>query len=76
MGMCYCSDCRQTAGFRQVFQSFDQTFSKVCEVEGAEPSSPSAEGEISLGISLLQAFLFVPLVSKRKATKEFVQLKK
>jgi hypothetical protein len=29
-------------------KSFDQTFSKVCAVEGAQPSSLSAESEIFL----------------------------
>ena len=37
----------KTNKFRQFDESFDQTFSKVCEVEGAEPSSPVATDEIS-----------------------------
>jgi len=44
-------------GFRQLDKSFDQTFSKVCEVEGAEPSSLSAESETPL----IGAFLFAKL---------------
>ena len=38
--------------------------------EGAEPSSPSADGEITLGVSLLVTFLFAPAVSKRKVAKD------
>jgi len=44
-------------GYRQLDKSFDQTFSKVCEVEGAQPSSLSAESETSL----IGAFLFAKL---------------
>jgi len=56
-------------GVRQLDESFDQTFSKVCEVEGAEPSSPSAEGEtLSFRrFSFCQAFSFAPFSSKEKA---------
>jgi len=45
-------------------------------VEGEEPSLSSAEGKKILGVSLLETFLFAPLVSKRKVAKEFLQLSK
>jgi len=47
-------------------KSFDQTFSKVCEVEGAQPSSLSAESETSPGVSFLITFFFAPVWSKKK----------
>jgi len=48
-------------------KSFDRAFSKARGVEGAKPSSPSAEGEIPFGVSLLLAFLFAPPACKEKS---------
>jgi hypothetical protein len=53
-------------------KSFGQAFSKACAVEGAEPSSSSAEGEISYTAFLFASFFFAPTVAKEKATKAFV----
>ena len=47
-------------------KSFDQTFSKVCEVKGAQPLSPSAEGEMPFSAFLFVNFFFAPVVSKKK----------
>ena len=78
----------QSRGFRQIDESFDQTFSKVCGVKGEKPLSPSAEGEIpSFGVSFGQtlrsrfaaeqreafASFFAPTRSKKKRTNVFVQ---
>jgi len=76
----------KTNGFRRFGESFDQTFSKVCEVEGAEPSSKyakhtgsclqllsPAEVERILGVFFLITFSFAPLVSKEKVANKFVQ---
>jgi len=47
-------------------------FQKLAQVEGAKPSSPSAEGEILLRrFSFCQAFSFAPIWSKEKAGKRF-----
>jgi len=48
-------------------KSFGQAFSKACAVEGAKPSSPSADGEISHGVSFLIAFFFAPSICKEKS---------
>ncbi|MBE6595624.1 MAG: hypothetical protein E7644_07480 [Ruminococcaceae bacterium] len=45
--------------------SFRPPFSKGGAVEGAEPSSPSAEGEM-LSAFLFDNFFFAPRVSKKK----------
>ena len=42
-------------------------------MEGAEPSSPSAEGEIPRSAFLFASFFFAPTVAKEKAAKVFVQ---
>ena len=52
-------------------KSFDQTFSKVCAVEGAEPSSRSAEREIPSSAFLFANFFFAPEVSKKKWLTSF-----
>ena len=62
----------QSNGFRQFDESFDQTFSKVCAVEGAEPSSPSADGEISLSASLFDNFFSAPSSCREKVAMAFV----
>ena len=61
----------QSIGLRQFDESFDQTFSKVCGVEGAKPSSPPAGGEITfLGVSFCELFLCAYML-KEKADKRF-----
>ena len=47
-------------------EGFDQTFSKVCAVEAAEASSPSAEGEIPSSAFLFVNFFFAPFSCKEK----------
>ena len=61
----------KTKELRQFDESFGQAFSKACAVEGAEPSSPSAEGEIFLYGVFFASFLLRPRCQK-KAAKEFV----
>jgi len=52
-------------------ESFRPPFSKGGAVEGAEPSSPSAEGEILLSaFFFLRAFSFAPIWSKEKAAMD------
>ena len=63
----------KTNAFRHFAKSFGRAFSKAREVEGAKPSSTSAEVEINLGVSFLKAFFFAPICSKKKAAKAFVQ---
>ncbi len=46
-------------------------FQKVAPVEGAKPSSPSADGEIPLSAFLFANFFFAPLVAKEKVGKHF-----
>ena len=53
-------------------ESFDQTFPKVCAVEAAEASSPSAEGEISLSALLFCELFSCACIAKRKAANSFV----
>ena len=53
-------------------KSFDQTFSKVCAVEAAEASSPSAEGEIPLSALLFCELFSCAYIAKRKAANNFV----
>ncbi|MBO5294360.1 MAG: hypothetical protein J6B71_03850 [Clostridia bacterium] len=53
------------------WESFGQAFSKACEVEGAEPSSLSAESEIPLTAFSFASFSLAPPSCKRKAAKEF-----
>ena len=53
-------------------KSFCPLFSKSGAVEGAEPSSRSAEREIILGVSFLITFFFAPLASKKKVANKFV----
>ena len=60
----------------KILKSFGQAFLKACAVEGAEPSSPSAEGEISYTAFLFASFFFAPTVAKEKAAKEFQQFNK
>ena len=62
----------ETTGFRQSDESFGQAFSKACAVKGAEPFSPSAEGEISFTAFLFANFFFAPAVSKKKWRMGFV----
>ena len=53
-------------------ESFGQAFLKACEVEGAKPSSRSAEREIpQTALFFLLAFSFAPIWSKEKAAKGF-----
>ena len=59
----------KTNVFRQFAESFDQAFSKACAVKGAEPLSPSAEGEILVIAFLFVNFFFAPTVSKKKWLK-------
>ncbi|MBQ7354578.1 MAG: hypothetical protein IJW62_03570 [Clostridia bacterium] len=55
-------------------KSFRPPFSKGGAVEGAQPSSPSAEGETLLRrFSFCQAFSFAPSWSKEKADERFPQ---
>jgi hypothetical protein len=76
----------KTTGFRQSDESFRPPFSKGGAVEGAQPSSRSAEREILLRRFFLRTqtreaicgelaslFSFAPLSCKEKATMEFVQ---
>jgi len=53
-------------------KSFDQTFSKVCAVEAAEASSPSAEGEIPLSALLFCELFSCAYIAKRKAANNFL----
>jgi hypothetical protein len=53
-------------------KSFGQAFSKACEVEGAKPSSSSAEDEIPLTAFSFASFSLAPPSCKRKAAKAFV----
>jgi hypothetical protein len=53
-------------------KSFGRAFSKARAVEGAEPSSPSAEGEISYTAFSFASFSLAPTSCKRKATKAVV----
>ena len=53
-------------------KSFGQAFSKACAVEGAEPSSPSAEGEIPYTAFSFGNFSFAPMVSKEKVAMSFM----
>ena len=63
----------KTNEFRQSAESFGRAFSKARAVEGAEPSSRSAEREISISaLSFCKLFLCAHMV-KEKATKGFVQ---
>ena len=57
---------------RQVCEkSFDQAFSKACAVEGAKPSSPSADGETLLTAFSFANFSFAPTASKEKWVMTF-----
>ena len=51
----------------KMMKSFGQAFSKACAVEGEQPSSPSADGEMSHGVSFLIAFFFAPPFCKEKS---------
>ena len=65
--------------FRQLDESFDQTFSKVCGVEGEKPSSRSAEREIfhQTALFFLPSFFFCASLVKRKSgINEFAQINK
>ncbi|MBQ8416771.1 MAG: hypothetical protein IJX13_07770 [Clostridia bacterium] len=53
-------------------KSFRPPFSKGGAVEGAEPSSPVATGEIPLTAFLFVSFFFAPLFCKEKAAKKFI----
>ncbi|MBO5294151.1 MAG: hypothetical protein J6B71_02760, partial [Clostridia bacterium] len=53
------------------WESFGQAFSKACAVEGAQPSSLSAESEISLTAFSFASFSLAPPSCKRKAAKKF-----
>ena len=51
-------------------------FQKFAQVEAAEASSPSAEGETPLnGVSFLITFFFAPLASKKKVAMDFALAK-
>ena len=56
----------------KIDKSFGQAFSKACAVKGAEPLSPSAEGEIFLLAFLFDNFFFAPPACKEKVAKKFV----
>ena len=69
----------------KIDKSFGQAFSKACAVKGAEPLSPSAEGEILLLAflfanairvaicgELASLFSFAPPACKEKVAKKFV----
>jgi len=62
----------QSNSSRQFAESFDKTFSKVFAVEGAEPSSPSAEGEILTRRLFLQAFSLRLFQAEKKRIFKFV----
>ena len=66
MQKCIWQTVDKTNASREFDKSFDQTFSKVCAVEGAQPSSRSAEREIPFLRSLLQAFLLRLLPAREK----------
>ena len=53
-------------------ENFDQTFLKVCAVEAAEASSPSAEGEIPLSAILFCELFSCAYIAKRKAANNFL----
>ena len=55
--------------------NFDQTFLKVCAVEAAEASSPSADGEIFYTAFLFVNFFFAPPVCKEKVAMGFEHVK-
>ena len=61
---------------RQFGESFRPPFSKGGAVEGAEPSSPLARGEIPLTAFSFASFSLAPPSCKRKATKKFLQFQK
>ncbi|MBQ8432665.1 MAG: hypothetical protein IJX28_07250 [Clostridia bacterium] len=50
----------------KITKSFGQAFLKACAVEGAEPSSTPAGGEILFSAFLFDNFFFAPLASKKK----------
>jgi hypothetical protein len=52
---------------REASESFGQAFSKACAVKGAEPLSPSAEGEITRGVSFLLSFFLCASCAKEKS---------
>ena len=47
-------------------------FQKLAQVEGAKPSSPSAEGETPHTAFSFVSFSLAPFSAKRKAAKEFL----
>jgi hypothetical protein len=51
-------------------KSFRPPFLKAAHIQGAEPWSPSAEGETPLRRFFLPSFLFAPTVSKKKRTQD------
>ena len=61
----------QSNGFRQFDESFDQTFSKVCEVKGEKPLSPPAGGEIPIRRFLFAKLFLCAYTLKEKADKRF-----
>jgi len=63
---------RTMSRLSSVEKSFDQTFSKVCAVEGAQPSSLSAESETPLISAFLFAKLFLlrPFRQKKKRNRK------
>ena len=61
----------QSNGFRQFDESFDQTFLKVCAVEGAESSSPPAGGEIPIRRFLFAKLFLCAYTLKEKADERF-----
>ncbi len=66
----------KTNRFRQYGESFRPPFSKGGAVKGAEPLSPSAEGEIPLVALFFCKLFFCAYMVKRKATNKFVRLDK
>ena len=62
-----------TSDFRQLGKSFGQAFSKACGVKGAEPLSPSADGEIPYTAFLFDNFFCAHSSRKEKVAKKFIQ---
>ena len=62
----------ELTGTAESLKSFDQAFSKACEVKGAEPLSRSAERETLLSAFLFVNFFFAPFSRKEKVANDFV----
>ena len=68
----------KTTDFRQLGESFDQTFSKVCATENCKNSLREfyfvSCNYTVITSELAKPISFVPFASKRKAANKFVQI--